>query len=204
MATKTASTKSPRVASVTFKGLSPLTQGRAFPFGASRAEDETSDEYDERMWRERAHYDAKGKCVIPASSLHKALIAAAKFRNEKIPGEGAKTWAKRFGAGIMVLDHAPITPVTTKDSIVCTIVHVPADGLPGGTKRVHRRFPIFQEWGSTVEITVVDGLISEDVFTRHMETAGKFVGLGTYRPSSPSPGTNGRFEVEAIEWKQIE
>ena len=155
--------KGPRLARVTITGLSPLTQGKAHPYGAGKkAEDETGDEQDERLWRDRAHYGQDGACVIPASALHKALIAAAKFRGETIPGEGKKTWTKRFGAGVMLLDHAKILPAVTREKLACVIVHVPSNGQPGGTTRVHRRFPIFQEWSAVIEATVVDGLISEE------------------------------------------
>lgn len=210
MSTKTKSTTStainpPRLAKATIRGLSPLTQGKAHAYGeGKRAEDETGDEQDERMWRDRAHYNQEGLCVIPASALHKALVSAAKFRGETIPGEGKKTWTKRFGAGIMILEHAAIDPPTNRETVSCVIVHVPTGGQPGGTTRVYRRFPIFESWSATVEVTVVDGLISEEVFARHLETAGKFVGLGTHRPSSLSPGTNGRFAVEGIEWSEID
>lgn len=192
----------PRLARVTITGLSPYTQGRAFPYGAKREADETADQFDERMWRKRAHF-RDGKAVIPGSSLHKALIAAAKFRGERIPGEGKKTWTKRFGAGVLVLTNPRITPETTEDELECCVVHVPSDGRPGGSTRVWRRFPIWDEgWAAEVEIVVVDALIDEETFRRHLETAGKFVGIGTHRPSSNSPGTNGRFSVGKISWSE--
>lgn len=189
----------PRMAQFTITGISPYTQGRAFPHGAKRGADETSDQFDERMWRKRAHVQ-NGQCVIPGGAIHKALIGAAKFRNERIPGEGKKTWTKRFGAGVLVLSNPVIDPRVPPDELECALVHVPSDGRPGGSTRVWRRFPIWEEWSATVEVVVVDALIDEETFKRHIETAGKFQGIGTHRPSSNSPGTNGRFSVGEIAW----
>lgn len=197
------STKKPREATVSIKGISPYTQGKAYPPDMAKASDETHDSFDERAWRHRSHVGADGFAVIPGMAIHKALIAAAKFRGERIPGEGAKTWTKRFGAGILILEHATIQPLVTHADMQCCVIHVPSDGSPGGSKRVYRRFPIFEEWSAQIKVTVVDGLIDEATFTRHMETAGKFVGIGTHRPSSNSPGTNGRFAVESIEWAEL-
>lgn len=206
--TKTKSTpsaaalKKPRVAAVRIVGVSPYTQGKPFDPDSSRASDETADEFDKRCWKQRAHlFD--GVAVIPAPAIHKALIAAAKFRGETIPGAGKKTWTKRFGAGVLILSHARIEPEVPEGELAFVDVHVPADGQPGGSRRVYRRFPIFREWSATVEITVVDGLIDEQTFERHMVTAGQFCGIGTHRPSSNSPGTNGRFRVERIDWSEI-
>jgi len=194
----------PRVARATIQGLSPLTQGRAFPPDLKKNHDEKDDAFDKRVWRERAHWNKDGQALIPAAALHKALIASAKFRGEKIPGQGQKTWTKRFGAGILVLANVVIEPNVSKEAIDYIDVHVPSDGTPGGTRRVYRRFPIYQEWGGSIEFTVVDGLIDEQVFLNHLTSAGKYIGLGTHRPSSNSPGPNGRFGIVGeVEWETI-
>lgn len=195
--------KPPREATVSIRGISPYTQGKVYPIDLKKADDETHDEFDARCWRQRAHLNGEGFAVIPGPAIHKALIAAAKFRGERIPGAGAKTWTKRFGAGVMVLEHAVIDPRVTADTMDCCVVHVPSDGRPGGSSRVYRRFPIFQAWAAKVKVVVVDGLIDEETFARHMDTAGKFVGIGTHRPSSNSPGTNGRFAVDSVAWSDL-
>lgn len=205
MAKNDTTIKTPRVATVRIKGVSPYTQGRAFPPGLKKGNDETHDEFDERVWRERGHYNGKGQVVIPGSAIHKALGAAAKWRNETIPGRGKSTWTKRFGGGCMVMSNPVLLPHVLKDELACSVVHVPSNGQPGGSKRVWRRFPMIEEgWEASVEVVVVDGLINEDLFERHMVTAGKFIGIGTHRPSSSSPGNNGRFSVESISWEECE
>jgi hypothetical protein len=180
-----------------------MTQGKAFPRGLKKNADETHDEFDLRCWKHRAHV-VKGRVVIPGAAVHKALIAAAKFLNERIPGEGKKTWTKRFGAGVMVLENPKIEPKVTEKAMQGTEIHVPSDGRAGGSTRVWKTFPYFEEWEADLKVTVVDGLIDEATFERHMRTAGMYVGFGTFRPSSPqSPGTNGRFSVESLEWKEV-
>lgn len=207
---KKPSNKKPRVALVTIEGLSPYTQGKAHPPDLEKPNDVLHDDWDKQNWIHRAHFVGDA-AVIPATAIHKALIGAAKFRGEKIPGAGNKTWTKRFGAGVMILEHPLIsldgeqlTKQRMIDGELYVDVHVPSKGDVGGSSRVWRRFPAIPEgWRAEAPVTVIDGLIDEDTFERHMVAAGTFQGIGTHRPSSNGPGTNGRFRVVDISWSEI-
>ena len=74
-----AALKRPRLATVRIKGMSSYTQGKAFPYGLSKADDETHAQFDERCWRHRAHLP-NGHAVIPAMAIHLMLMGAAKAR----------------------------------------------------------------------------------------------------------------------------
>jgi len=45
---------------------------------------------------------------------------------------------------------------------------------------------------------IVNDTITEDVFTQHIQEAGKFVGIGQFRPENG--GYFGRFTVESVKW----
>ena len=58
-------------------------------------------------------------------------------------------------------------------------------------------FPTFRDWCAELRIEILDDIINDDVFERVITEAGKFVGLGVFRPESG--GYYGRFSVESIE-----
>ena len=78
-------------------------------------------------------------------------------------------------------------------------IHANADGIRGSGKRVWRNFPRVDSWSATVPIVVAANEITKDVFERHLEQAGKFVGIGRFRPQNG--GFYGRFEVQKVVWQ---
>ena len=75
---------------------------------------------------------------------------------------------------------------------------VPADGKRGSGKRVDKCFPVISSWESDVIFYVLDETITESVFRQHLEEAGKFIGVGFFRPRNN--GFYGRFEVVNMSW----
>lgn len=70
----------------------------------------------------------------------------------------------------------------------------------GTTKHVRVR-PRFYNWSCAGTVTIIDPTITEDVLASIVSLAGKFAGLGDWRPSSPkAPGPFGTFTatVEAL------
>ena len=65
--------------------------------------------------------------------------------------------------------------------------------------RVLRRFPVIpMGWKSTVEVYILDPIITEPIFREILEQSGIFVGLGQFAPRNG--GTNGRFRIEKLVW----
>lgn len=193
-----------RVAEVTLLGLSPYSPSRAIQ--SVRGDKEGHDEFDTRCFRERAHKNEKGNICIPGNSLYLALLDAASYRGEKF--KGMKTYFSLFERGVSVLDHlaeiqAP-DPIAVKD-VKSERLYLPSDGVPaykakGKSSRVWRTFPIvYNPWTITLRYLVLDGRISEKVFENHLKDAGMFIGLGRFRPACR--GTNGRFHVESVTWR---
>lgn len=60
--------------------------------------------------------------------------------------------------------------------------------------------PRFNRWSCSGTITVLDEMITEDVLRNILVFAGRYSGLGDWRPSAPkSPGPWGKFSVELKE-----
>jgi hypothetical protein len=94
----------------------------------------------------------------------------------------------------MVQDYMPIG--IKKDDVAGQWMHVPSDGKRGGSKRVMRCFPVIPEWNGEIDILVLDETITKDVLMEHLAEAGKFIGLGSFRPRNN--GIFGRFTAELI------
>ena len=74
------------------------------------------------------------------------------------------------------------------------------DGVRGGGKRVWKYFPIVHVWKLKVTVYILDDTITKDVFERHFKEAGRFIGVGFYRPQRG--GTNGRFAPTHFDWQE--
>jgi hypothetical protein len=162
---------------------------------------ETHKDYEERTWRERCHYTPEDEGVyIPAIAFKKCLESSARFNSRQIPGKGKQTYTKHFVSGVAVLQDVPL-PIT-KSTIIPDRQFVPSDGKSGGGKRVEKIFPTVHNWEGEVQFIINDHTITEDVFTDVLEDAGKFIGIGVWRPENS--GMNGRFSVDSVDWQELD
>lgn len=69
-----------------------------------------------------------------------------------------------------------------------------------GVQRVKllRCRPIFREWALEPTFFYDPDIFNRETVIEIAMAAGKYCGLGDYRPSSPSGGSHGRFDVEEI------
>ena len=183
-----------KVVVCTLKSMSPYSQSRVVMSEKSR--DETHDAFEERTWRERMHYTSDGEVYIPPMAFKNCLSEAAKYKSIQVKGKGKATYTKHFEGGVMVMDPLPLG--VNRDDVHGEKLFVPADGRRGGAKRDFKTFPLIPEWQGEVTFYIVDEIITEEVFAQHLEDAGKFIGIGRFRPRNN--GFYGRFSVEKIQW----
>ena len=86
-----------------------------------------------------------------------------------------------------------------KDNVVKESLYVPSDGKRGGTTRVIKHFPKIDEWAGKIAFYILDETITKDVFQRHLDDAGNFIGVGRFRPRQN--GYYGRFTGEIVSWE---
>jgi hypothetical protein len=176
------------------KGISPYSCSKYHQ--TEKLPKELHDDYEKRTWRERCNYNKDGYIFIPPMAFKKCIATAATFLKEKIPGEGKATWTKHLNSGILVLEG--LTLPIKKDDVEGEWFHVPSDGRIGGSSRVSKCFPVVRDWEGHVTFEIIDDKITEDVFRRHLVEAGKFIGVGRFRPERG--GFNGRFAVIDLAW----
>jgi hypothetical protein len=186
------------VATCHIVGTSPLSQSRKHDTPRLKGEEKLHDEYDERTWRHKMTLTDDGKSVaINAFGMQMCIVSGARYLKRKIEGQGNSTWTGKFGAGILLTEppRLNIDPATVK----CLPVSVNADGKRGGGTRVTRRFPVMPQWETVFDVTIMDPMITEEIFREVLDTAGKFIGLGQFRPENW--GHNGRFRVAEVAWQ---
>ncbi len=184
-----------KTAIATLHSVSPYSQSKFHD--TPKREKEGANDYEARTWKERTHADDTGHVYIPPMAFKNCISEAAKFLSMQIPGKGKSTYTKHFEAGLLVME--PLVLPIQKDSIPGEWFFVPSDGRRGGGSRVKRCFPVIREWQGNVHFHVLDDTITNDVFAHHLTEAGKFIGIGRFRPRNN--GFYGRFRVEKIKWE---
>ena len=175
------------------------------PYSQSRMHDtpslnkEGKDAYEQRTWREKCTTDENGIVCIPAMAFKQALDDVAKMLGEQIPGKGKSTYTKHFKAGVIC--EADVSIGIHKDAVPSITINANSDGVRGSGKRVKRIFPQVPSWKGTVRFAVLDDQVTKDVFERFLTEAGRFVGVGRFRPQNG--GLNGRFKPVAFRWSEL-
>lgn len=183
-----------KTATFTLNGVSPISFSRHVQSPKNTGESGAA--YEERTWRERCHTDANGLVIFPGMALKNMLADTAKFLAESVPGKGKATYTKHFEAGLMVVNPLEFG-VPLKD-VESETLFVPSDGKRGGGKRVEKTFPLIRKWSVAGEVIILDPLLEEsvDVLERYLTYAGKFIGMGRWRPRNN--GMYGRFTVSGF------
>ncbi len=179
------------------RSISPYSQSRFHD--TDKLPKEAADDYEARTWKGRLHVTDDGSVFIPPMSFKNCLSEAARFMSRQIPGKGKSTYTKHFEAGVLVMD--PLVLDVKADDVPGEWLFVPADGVRGSGKRVKKCFPVIGDWHGSVTFHVLDDTITRDVFLQHLEEAGSFIGIGRFRPRNN--GFYGRFEVERLDWTEV-
>lgn len=138
------------------------------------------------------YLDSEGKPVLPQHMLAAALARGATKVDQKK--------GKHFMSGISVRGNARLIHSGPDD------VHEMAKderfqlniGVKIGTSTVMGTRPFFREWAAELPITYETDLVDEDTVVRIVAAAGRYIGIGDWRPSSPKPGKYGRFAVVGV------
>jgi hypothetical protein len=181
----------------TIEGVSPYSQSRAYE--VEKEQGEGPDDYERRTWRNRLHVGPDGRVFIPPMAYRNAVNDAAKFLSIQVPGKGKATYTKNFEAGILAVEPA-VLDIKAED-VQGERLFVPADGRPGGSKRVYRIFPRIEPgWVADFQFIVLDETVLQKsvegdftVFEHVLRRTGQFIGIGRFRPRNR--GFYGRFAV---------
>lgn len=187
-----------KIATARIKGVSPYQMSKYHE--AEKKNKESAADYDARTWRERAHFDDEGFVYIPPMAFKQALTGMAQYLGETVKGKGKSTWTKHFQSGVLTVERVYLYhngKRIHKDDLVMERYYCNADGKRGSGKRVFRHFPTVRDWEADLQIIVLDESITEDKLEDYLSQAGKFKGVGRFRPENG--GYYGRFLVEKMD-----
>jgi hypothetical protein len=184
-----------KTATVTLESMAPYSQSKKHYEPVNKGE--LAADYDIRTWRKKQFVGPNGKVHIDAAAFHQALVAAAKYTKQQIPGQGKATWTAKFSSGIALFDSIDLGVDPEKTDFID--IYANADGIRGSGKRVQRRFPVINEWKATFTIHILDPIITQEVFAEMVRIAGMFIGVGRFRPEKG--GRNGRFKMTKLVWE---
>lgn len=177
---------------------------------ASKAGDDRSPAY---RWIGYAYNDGQ-HLVMPSDNLMTCLREGGAM--VPVPGsKNGKTFKAQSQSGIQMHDASvPIEPHIAWADVAALMEEADfnshksaAERLGfslfvkrakvGQTKHVRVR-PRFDQWALTVRLTVVDAQITRAVLSDMFAYAGRYKGLGDWRPGSKTPGTFGMFSAEVL------
>jgi len=188
----------PKTVAVNFEGIAPYSQSRKHD--TPRKDRETWDDHELRTWRERCWTNDKGEILLPAMALKQALDAIAKRLGDQIPGRGKRTYTKAFVSGV-ICEEDVVLKGCFKENCPSILINANPDGQRGSGKRVPKTFPQWPKWAGVARFVIMDDSVTKEVFERYFAEAGRFVGVGRFRPENG--GMNGRFHPLGFEWREL-
>lgn len=138
----------------------------------------------------RKIYVLGGKVYQPATQIRGALVNAAK--DLRVKGKGKATYSKLIASMVMVEPEA--IPHLKKDFDI----HIVRGVNPSTRGAVMIKRPRLKEWALEFSV-VADEEIPADVLREAFDRAGKYVGIGDWRPGTK--GVHGKFQVTKFEAK---
>jgi len=170
---------------VEITGITPLLMNKPEQYGFDEqwVEKKASTDYEKEALK-KLYIDADGKIYQPSTHIERSLIEAGK--KIRVKGNGKATYSKLFGSMVAV-DGLEILHKNSEYEIFKMLVVIPA------TKgRVMRYRPMFKKWVLEFDIEAEEEIPS-DVLKEALEIAGRYVGIGDWRPEKK--GKFGKFQV---------
>jgi hypothetical protein len=165
---------------------------------------EQHDAWEQRTWRNKMTTNKDDVVCVPAMAFKQCIDTAAQKIGEKVKGRRGATYKNFFASGFFCEADVPLAngkPIKKAD-VESVQISANADGVRGSGKRVPRRFPLIPKWHGVAMFTIVDDLLTPEIFEQHVKSAGIVVGIGRFRPEKG--GTNGRFKAVKFEWENVD
>jgi hypothetical protein len=174
---------------VTIKGVTPLLMNRFPDVG----------EFDSKLKVNNPNIDGKekalekvysldGKPYQPSTHIWRALTNAGK--DLRVKGKGKATYSKMIASMVCVQPDAIMHKIPKFDIFSCLTVN------PNTGNRCVTHRPRFSKWELDFQL-LVDDEIPTEVLKEALDRAGKYVGIGDWRPDRK--GVHGKFIVTRFE-----
>jgi len=165
-------------------------------------------------WLGSLYRDEKNTVIIPAENVMRCLMEAGAM--VPVPGaKGNKTFKSQTQSGIIPMGigwpllingkpipSTPLNALLKQNDFDEHELAVEELGFAlfvkrakiGQSKHIRVR-PRFDQWAAVIQLAVTDDQITTDALADIIEMAGKYKGLGDWRPGGKTPGTFGMFRA---------
>jgi len=173
--------------SVEIKGVSPLLMNRFIPEQLVETKVRRGNAKEVSV-EDKLYLTEDGKPYVPSAYIRNSLIEAGKA--VKIKGKGKSTYSKLLGSSLIVQpDVIIINSSTGWKPFTATAVNPATRGRMTVTR------PMFKDWKLEFEVIMPDDINEED-FAKIFDEAGRYVGIGDWRPAKK--GMYGKFIVAKL------
>lgn len=183
--------------SVTIKGVTPYMQHRMDDEKLAEwetrrkkiIERDNLDTEAEKLAAYHSFIDENGNFYLPSDHIRMSLINAGSFMKSKV-GNARKSMANIVAAMFSINpEQIELPKFDTVDVRSAVNRNVKA--------RIIVKRPKWMDWKAKFTLIIDDDTITKDTVADLLSYAGRYVGIGSYRPEHK--GQFGRFEVENIE-----
>jgi len=170
---------------VEITGITPLLQNKPEEYGFDEqwVQKKASTDW-EKEGLKKLYIDSEGTIYQPATHIDRALIEAGK--KIKVKGQGKATYSKLFGSMVAVEEFEIVHKIQDYE------IHKSLVVIPSTKGRVMRYRPMFKKWVLEFHLEAEEE-IPADAIKEALEIAGKYVGIGDWRPEKK--GKFGKFQV---------
>ena len=174
---------------VAITGISPLLMNRPSTLIGDIAKEKTQTEESPVQSAEKKLYiNDEKKLYQPETHIKGALVEAGK--DQKVVGKGKSTYSKIVGYAVEI---NPFEIIHKKQKWTPYSV-LAVNPSTRGRNLLHR--PMLKEWELEFAITFDEEQIPASILKEILERAGKFVGIGDWRPAKK--GRFGKFQVTSF------
>lgn len=174
----------------TITGTSPLLMNKPSVLIGDISKERTQKDLSPEEQAKLKIYEIDGKLYQPETHIKGSLVEAGK--SQKVVGSGKATYSKIVGYAVEI-NPFEIIHKKQKWDVYSVLAVNPSTK---GRNLLHR--PILKEWELDFEITFDEDQISAIVLKEIFDKAGRFVGIGDWRPAKK--GRFGKFQVTS--WKE--
>ena len=173
---------------VTIQGITPILFNRFRDTAIEGKSKKKTGALVEADIEDKLYKDEKGKIQLPAVYLKNALTEASK--QFKIQGKNKATYSKIVGSSVDVMPFYIDFEAGNYEVFRISAVNP----MTKGRMMVSR--PKFNKWQASFQIILNDDQVDVSVINEILEHAGKYVGVGDWRPEKK--GMFGKFMITSF------
>lgn len=173
---------------VTIQGVTPILFNRFRDTAIEGKSKKRTGAMEESEIEDKLYKDENGKVQLPSVYIKNSVTEAAK--QFKIVGKNKATYSKIVGSSVDVMPFYIDLEADKYEVFRISAVNP----MTKGRMMVSR--PQFKSWSATFQIILNDSQVDSGVMNEILDHAGKYVGLGDWRPEKK--GMFGKFMITSF------